>query len=96
MAALAVRSPYDKLIDYFFKLLRDDGFVEGDPQDELTVTRAISAVKTPQALAAKSNTGTLPLARSASCWQTARLPCQKFYGASSRAWLFFSRMAHGP
>ncbi len=53
MAALAVRSPYGKLIDYFFKLLRDDGFVEGDPQDELTVTRAISAVKTPQALAAE-------------------------------------------
>ena len=53
MAALAVRSPYGKLIDYFFKMLRDDGFVEGDSQDELTVTRAISAVKTPQALAAE-------------------------------------------
>jgi len=53
MAALAVRSPYGKLINYFFRMLRDDGFVEGDSQDELTVTGAISAVKTPQALAAE-------------------------------------------
>ena len=53
MAALAVRSPYGKLINYFFKMLRDDGLVEGNPQDELTVTGAISAVKTPQALAAE-------------------------------------------